>query len=317
MVSKKKEDRTSRYLVIIILLLVAIYIVSSIKNDLAGNIVTTQDTSIESTFQFGLDKVVYTVNSGLSLRYSPSETNLELFNPSTGSVLDSRQKFLLGRYRFGISQSKISFILPELPDDQKCLPVTVSSIERGEQILADVKYGTPDKSENSWLGKLRRDAKKIKDNNKHEYVPDHNPDGSSNPNNYDCDDFAAHMDDELGKLGYQTTFTSIICIDKIMLKTRSHALSDVHSPKKKIVFIDGQSGEFVDLDLDQDGDVEAHDGDFPLSNPLNNQPAELPVSEQNKLEACWIGVYKSRVDAESHNVPIDEGGDIARFTGLN
>jgi hypothetical protein len=107
---------------------------------------------------------------------------------------------------------------------------------------------------------------------------------------YDCDDFAGDLEQELEGQGFMSTFTAI-WTDDGSETVPGHALTDVHGPGG-VVWVEPQTGEIVDLDEDGDGNVMASDG---------THSDEFMASEG----MSQIEVYEDKAAAGKAGVPID------------
>ncbi len=108
---------------------------------------------------------------------------------------------------------------------------------------------------------------------------------------YDCDDFAGDLEEELEGQGFMSTFTAI-WTDDGSDTVPGHALTDVHAPSGMVIWVEPQTGEIVDLDEDDDGDVGASDG-------THNE--EFMASEG----MSQIEVYEDKTSASMAGVPVD------------
>lgn len=108
---------------------------------------------------------------------------------------------------------------------------------------------------------------------------------------YDCDDFAGDLEEELEGGGFMATFTAI-WTDDGSNTVPGHALVDVHAPGGGVAWVEPQTGEIVDLDEDGDGNVMAVDGahmdDF------------TPTEGMSQIE-----IYPDKADAGMAGVMID------------
>ena len=71
------------------------------------------------------------------------------------------------------------------------------------------------------------------------------------PGGYTCSDFADDLGTELGGQGFMTTFTAIWTDGGMS----GHAITDVHPPGGGVIFVEPQTGDFVNLDGNGDGKV--------------------------------------------------------------
>ena len=108
---------------------------------------------------------------------------------------------------------------------------------------------------------------------------------------YDCDDFAGDLEEELEGEGFHATFTAI-WTDDGSDPVPGHALTDVHSPDGGIVWVEPQTGEIVDLDEDGDGKVMASDG--------THSDEFMATEGMSQVE-----VYEDKASAGKAGVPID------------
>ncbi len=108
---------------------------------------------------------------------------------------------------------------------------------------------------------------------------------------YDCDDFAGDLEEELEGQGFMSTFTAT-WTDDGSETVPGHALTDVHGPGGA-VWVEPQTGEIVDLDEDGDGSVMASDG---------THSDEFMAGEG----MSQIEVYDDKAAAGKAGVPIDK-----------
>jgi len=76
------------------------------------------------------------------------------------------------------------------------------------------------------------------------------------PGSYTCSDFASDLGTELGGQGFMTTFTAIWTDEGMS----GHAITDVHPPGGGVIFVEPQTGDFVNLDGNDDGKVGVSNG---------------------------------------------------------
>ena len=108
---------------------------------------------------------------------------------------------------------------------------------------------------------------------------------------YDCDDFAGDLEQELEGQGFMATFTAI-WTDDGSDSVPGHALTDVHAPSGMLVWVEPQTGEIVDLDEDGDGEVMASDG--------SHNEDFMATEGMSQIE-----VYEDKTSASMAGVPVD------------
>jgi hypothetical protein len=113
-----------------------------------------------------------------------------------------------------------------------------------------------------------------------------------NASTFDCDDFADTFEKNLTAAGYNATYTLIWKYNATGGLLSCHALTDIHIGTDTL-FIEPQTGKFVNMDCDGDGTVETTNGDYVYGSG--------GVTDDN----CKIGVYDNIEDATAHNNPID------------
>lgn len=110
---------------------------------------------------------------------------------------------------------------------------------------------------------------------------------------YDCDDFANDLQQELSMAGYNSTFTATWRRDMAGMLV-GHAVTDVHPPTTSsgIIFIEPQDAMVIDLDDSMDGMVTYSDGTHSMT--------FMPNDGMSQIE-----VYMDRDSAAMAGVPID------------
>ena len=108
---------------------------------------------------------------------------------------------------------------------------------------------------------------------------------------YDCDNFADDLEQELEGQGFMATFTAS-WTDDGSKTVPGHALTDVHTPNGGIVWVEPQTGEIVDLDEDGDGQVMAADG--------THSDEFMATEGMSQIE-----VYEDKSSAVMAGVPVD------------
>ena len=115
-----------------------------------------------------------------------------------------------------------------------------------------------------------------------------------NASSYDCDDFADDLEKYLTGQGHNATFTHYMLFDANNTSIQDHALTDVHLADGSILFIEPQTGKIVDLDIDQDGEVEAR------MYPPKHINGYHPTDDNAK-----ITVYDSKASAVAAGLQMD------------
>ena len=110
---------------------------------------------------------------------------------------------------------------------------------------------------------------------------------------YDCRSFANDLERNLTSLGYNATWTSYWCYGGIGNPApTAHAVTDVHLPDGRTVFIEPQNNQIVNLDFDGDGVVETNNNGY---TPGQN----TGQTDDN----CKISVFEDRSAAAAAGVP--------------
>lgn len=120
------------------------------------------------------------------------------------------------------------------------------------------------------------------------------PDRVYNETTYDCDKFATDMEQYLQAQGYAATFTLMFTYNATNHYEVGHALTDVHLPNGEIIFVEPQTGEIVNMDIDGDGKVEAED-----------HPASFPYGYHPTDDNVQIAIYESAAEAVAAGVVMD------------
>lgn len=117
------------------------------------------------------------------------------------------------------------------------------------------------------------------------------PDREYEEDDYDCDDFAGDMEEELEKKGHDATFTLLWRWDAENERyVDGHAITDVHLDNGDTLWIEPQTGRQVKLDRDGDGKVNT----FDRENGTGEREGDLRIE-----------VYESRAEAERIFGPMD------------
>ncbi len=111
--------------------------------------------------------------------------------------------------------------------------------------------------------------------------------------NYDCRNFAESLEKNLTSLGYNATWTAYWCYGGIgNPPPTAHAVTDVHLPDGRTVFIEPQNNRIVNLDFDGDGVVE-----------VNNNGYTPGQNTGQTDDNCKISVFENRAAARASGVP--------------
>lgn len=110
---------------------------------------------------------------------------------------------------------------------------------------------------------------------------------------YDCRNFAHDLERNLTALGYNATWTSYWCYGGAgNPPVTAHAVTDVHLPDGRTVFIEPQNNRIINLDFDGDGQVEVNNNGY---TPGQN----MGQTDDN----CKISVFEDRASAAAAGVP--------------
>ena len=115
-----------------------------------------------------------------------------------------------------------------------------------------------------------------------------------NATTYDCDDFANDLERNLTARGFNATYTYIIKYNLDNTSRSSHAVTDVHASDGSIIFIEPQTGQIINLDIDGDGKIEAR------VNPNPYEHGYLPTDDNAK-----ITIYPDRASSAAAGAPVD------------
>ena len=110
---------------------------------------------------------------------------------------------------------------------------------------------------------------------------------------YDCADFAHDLERNLTAKGYNATWTVYWCYGGTgNPPAAAHAVTDVHLPDGRTVFIEPQNNKIISLDFDGDGKTEVNNGAY---TPGQN----TGQTDDN----CKISVFEDRAAAKAAGVP--------------
>jgi len=110
---------------------------------------------------------------------------------------------------------------------------------------------------------------------------------------YDCRHFAHDLERNLTALGHNATWTAFWCYGGLgNPPPRAHAVTDVHLPDGRTVFIEPQSNRILNLDFDGDGVVEVNNNGY-------TPGANMGQTDDN----CKISVFEDRASAAAAGVP--------------
>jgi hypothetical protein len=111
-----------------------------------------------------------------------------------------------------------------------------------------------------------------------------------NSSTYNCADFADDLEKNLTEQGYDATFTAYWCHGPNPPAT-AHAITDVHLSDGRTVWIEPQTGQIVNMDMDGDGIVEYDNNAFTNSASVTTD------------DNCQISVWSDRAAAAAAGVP--------------
>jgi hypothetical protein len=113
-----------------------------------------------------------------------------------------------------------------------------------------------------------------------------------NPGSYECADFAGDLERNLTARGYNATFTAYWCHGGIGNPApTAHAITDVHLPDGRLVWIEPQTNRMINMDMDGDGVVEYDNNAFTNSVAVTTD------------DNCQISVWEDRAAAANAGVP--------------
>lgn len=110
---------------------------------------------------------------------------------------------------------------------------------------------------------------------------------------YDCRHFAHDLERNLTAIGYNATWTSFWCYGGLgNPPPRAHAVTDVHLPDGRTIFIEPQNNRILNLDFDGDGVVEVNNNGY-------TPGANMGQTDDN----CKISVFEDKAAAAAAGVP--------------
>jgi hypothetical protein len=111
--------------------------------------------------------------------------------------------------------------------------------------------------------------------------------------NYTCLDFAHDLERNLTAKGYNATWTAYWCYGGSgNPPAAAHAVTDVHLPDGRTVFIEPQNNKIISLDFDGDGETE-----------VNNNAYTAGQNTGQTDDNCKISVFEDRAAARTAGLP--------------
>lgn len=113
------------------------------------------------------------------------------------------------------------------------------------------------------------------------------------PGVYNCANFSGDLERNLTALGYNATWTGYWCYGGAgNPPVANHAIVDVHLQDGRTVFIEPQTNQIVNLDMDGDGQVE-----------VNNNAYTPGANTGQTDDNCKISVFDNQAAAQAAGVP--------------